>query len=29
MWKRKDFIEFGQGVVMGAIMGVMILLALG
>lgn len=29
MWKRKDFIEFGQGMVLGTAIGVMILLALG
>lgn len=29
MWKRKDLVEFGQGMVLGTVIGVMILLALG
>lgn len=29
MWKRKDLVEFGQGMVVGMVFSVIVLLALG
>jgi hypothetical protein len=29
MWKWKDLVEFGQGVVIGTVLGAMVLIALG